>query len=121
MANEFSPYIIWTHTGFMNAPASQNFDTKKSDDFPPGTNVYVSTAISQIRADESAVANNIALAGYAFITDWSVYGADGQITPANPETDFQRNQAHIDDCANITIGFGAGGGSCTTVTTVFRR
>jgi hypothetical protein len=121
MANAFSPYILWTHTAFKNAPASQDLRTEQSPNFPEGTNIYVSTAISQIRADDFAVAHGIALAGYALIDSWSVYEANGQITAVNPGTDFQRNQAHIDTCANITIGFGAVGGSCTTFTSVFRK
>jgi hypothetical protein len=88
MANALSQYILWTHTVFKNAPASADFRTEQSPNFPQGTNVYVSTAISQIRADDSAVAHGVALAGYAFIDDWSVYGANGQITAVNPGTDL---------------------------------
>jgi hypothetical protein len=121
MADVFSPYILRTYKGFWNNNGSTSFGFFTSDNFPPGTNVYVSTAISNSHADDNAVAHGFGLSCHAFIFDWSVYGAGGQITPVHPDPDPFRNAVYINDCANITIGFGAGGGYCGTLATVFRR
>jgi hypothetical protein len=116
MADIFGTYrLLW------DDPGAGSFGMYTTDNFPQGTNVYVSTAISNSRANDNAVAQGRGLTGHAFIYQWSVYGADGQINPVDSPANPFLNAIFIDNCANITFAAFAGGGYCGTQVTVFRR
>jgi hypothetical protein len=105
---------IWAYRlRWISGGHSQGFYT--TGNFSPGTNVFVSTAISNLRANA-----NDSLWG-AFIDKWSVYGAGGQITPVIPEADPFRNAVFINNCANITFSVAGQGGYCQLLATVIRR
>jgi hypothetical protein len=110
MAEIFATYrVMWEST-------FDSFGYYTTETFPQGVNVFASTAISNLYSRDPAKP----LRGHAFISSWSVYGADGQIVPVSPANPFL-NSVFIDDCANITFAAGAGGGYCNTQVTVFRR
>jgi hypothetical protein len=109
MADVIGGYkLLWISGSF-----SSGFYT--TGNFAPGTNVFVSTAISNVRADT----NDSIWA--ASIFNWSVYGPGGQISPVNPNPDAFRNTMYIDNCANITFAVSGQGGYCQLQATVFRR
>jgi hypothetical protein len=87
-----------------------------SDNFPVGTNVYVSAALSHVKA------GSVGHLATAFIDNWTVYGAGGAITPGdpNPHNPFVSG-AYINNCANITFGVFSAGGEGDGQFTVFSR
>jgi hypothetical protein len=108
MADIWAYRLLWS-SGFF----STGYLT--TGNFPQGINVFVSTAISNVRANT----NDSIWA--AWINNWSVYGAGGQIIPVNPGGDVFRNVAFIDNCANITFAVSGQGGYCQLTGSVFRR
>jgi hypothetical protein len=122
MADAFAPYIIGTYRGLWDNPGPIfSFGLYKSDNFAQGTNVYAFTTITNSKANDNAVAQNRGLSCHAFIYEWSVYGAGGQITPVPSPANPFFTSVYINNCANITFAVGAAGGYCGTLATVFRR
>jgi hypothetical protein len=115
MADIFGTYRLSHYS-----PGAGTLNFYSTGIFPQGINVYVSTAISQVRADDNAVAQNNGVAAFAFIYEWSVYGAGGQITPVTSPADPFLSAKYINNCAKITLGVLAGGGGCTSQITIFR-
>lgn len=116
MADIFGTYrLLW------DDPGSGSFGLVTTGNFPQGTNVYVSTAISNVLHHDNAVAQNRGVNLGAFIYEWSVYGAGGQIQPVPSPANPFLNSVYIDNCANITFAAFAGRGRCGTHVTIFRR
>ena len=113
--------IIRTYRLLWINPLSPSFGLYTSDNFPPGTNVYASTALAHVLQDDNAVRNGFGVVSSAFIYQWSVYGADGQIHPVDPPADPFLNAIFVDNCANITFAAFAGSGRAGTLATVFSR
>jgi hypothetical protein len=111
MPDAFAPYIIRTYRGLWdNTGPIFNWGLYKTDNFAQGTNVFAFTAIQHSRGE-----------CYAFIYQWSIYGAGGQITPVPSPADPFFSSVYIDNCANITFAVGSAAGRCGTLATVFRR
>ena len=118
MADIFGTYVL-THADSLSGSAGQI----TTGNFPPGTNVYVSAALSHVRAFDQAVSEGRGCNEFAFILDWMVYGEDGEMHPGQPPSpdDPYVNSVYIDNCANITFGVFSGGGEGEAQITVFSR
>jgi hypothetical protein len=114
MADILATYrLTWIDGG------SGTFGLYTSDTFPPGTNVYVSAALSHVGAHDEAVAANNGVRAFAFIYEWSVYGENGEIQTVPSPADPFLNAVFINNCATVTMGLFAGGGQGEGQYTIF--
>jgi hypothetical protein len=113
MADIFATYTVT----WIDSSPNGSIGSYTTGNFPPGVNVYVSTALSAARADSE----NVAFRTFAFIWSWAVYGADGGIVPVPSPNDPFLNSVFINNCANIRFGMLTAGGLGHAQITVFSR
>jgi len=113
--------IIWSHTLIWGDPNGPSLGSYTIGAYPPGTNVYACTGLSQVRQDDNAVTRGIGVKAHAFIQQWSVYSF-GEIRPVFPSMlDPYLSAVFIDNCYNITFAAYVGFGIAGALATVFSR